>query len=72
MRESRIISCPAVSAGYGAGQPGEGIYRSIDNFARVSKFGGGMGLYFEKSGQPEAASEDLKAPPEGLSAGLNW
>lgn len=26
----------------------EGIYRSIDNFARVSKFGGGMGLYFGK------------------------
>ena len=24
----------------------EGIYRSIDNFAQVSKFGGGMGLYF--------------------------
>ena len=26
----------------------EGIYRSVDNFARVSKFGGGMGLYFGK------------------------
>ncbi|ADV44319.1 ribonucleoside-diphosphate reductase subunit alpha [Bacteroides helcogenes] len=26
----------------------EGIYRSIDNFAMVSKFGGGMGLYFGK------------------------
>lgn len=26
----------------------DGIYRSIDNFARVSKFGGGMGLYFGK------------------------
>ncbi|WP_418710297.1 ribonucleoside-diphosphate reductase subunit alpha [Allofournierella sp.] len=26
----------------------EGIYRSLDNFARVSKFGGGMGLYFGK------------------------
>lgn len=26
----------------------EGIYRSIDNFAKVSKFGGGMGLYFGK------------------------
>lgn len=25
-----------------------GIYRSIDNFAQVSKFGGGMGLYFGK------------------------
>ncbi len=26
----------------------EGIYRSITNFAQVSKFGGGMGLYFGK------------------------
>ena len=25
-----------------------GIYKSIDNFAKVSKFGGGMGLYFGK------------------------
>ena len=26
----------------------EGIYRSIDNFAQVRKYGGGMGLYFGK------------------------
>ena len=26
----------------------DGIYRSLDNFAKVSKFGGGMGLYFGK------------------------
>lgn len=26
----------------------DGIYRSIDNFAQVSKFGGGMGVYFGK------------------------
>lgn len=26
----------------------DGIYKSIDNFAKVSKFGGGMGLYFGK------------------------
>ena len=26
----------------------DGIYRSIDNFAKISKFGGGMGLYFGK------------------------
>ena len=25
-----------------------GIYRSLDNFAKVSKFGGGMGMYFGK------------------------
>ncbi len=32
-----------------------GIYRSITNFAQVSKFGGGMGMYFGKvraSGSP--------------------
>ncbi len=26
----------------------DGIYRSIDNFSKVSKFGGGMGMYFGK------------------------
>ena len=26
----------------------DGIYRSVDNFSKVSKFGGGMGLYFGK------------------------
>ncbi len=26
----------------------DGIYRSLDNFAKVSKFGGGMGMYFGK------------------------
>ena len=26
----------------------DGIYRSLDNFSQVSKFGGGMGLYFGK------------------------
>lgn len=26
----------------------EGIYRSVDNFAQTSKYGGGMGLYFGK------------------------
>lgn len=26
----------------------DGIFRSIDNFAKVSKFGGGMGMYFGK------------------------
>lgn len=26
----------------------EGIYRSVDNFAQVSKFGGGMGMYLGK------------------------
>lgn len=40
----------------------EGIYRSIDNFAQVSKFGGGMGMYFEKYGQAEVISADSKVP----------
>lgn len=26
----------------------DGIYRSLDNFSQVSKFGGGMGMYFGK------------------------
>ena len=26
----------------------DSIYRSLDNFAMVSKFGGGMGMYFGK------------------------
>ncbi len=26
----------------------DGIYKSLDNFAKVSKFGGGMGMYFGK------------------------
>lgn len=26
----------------------DGIYRSVDNFAKVSKYGGGMGVYFGK------------------------
>ena len=33
----------------------DGIYKSIDNFAKVSKLGGGMGMYFGKvraSGSP--------------------
>ena len=27
----------------------DGIYRSLDNFSQVSKFGGGMGMYFGKA-----------------------
>ena len=49
----------------------EGIYRSIDNFAQVSKSGGGMGLYFGKvraSGSAirgfEGAAGGDKRPPE--------
>ena len=34
-----------------------GIYRSLDNFAQVSKFGGGMGLYF---GKVRARGSDIR------------
>lgn len=40
-----------------------GIYRSIDNFAQVSKYGGGMGMYLGKvraTAGPSAASRALR------------
>ena len=47
----------------------EGIYRSIDNFARVSKFGGGMGLYF---GKVRAAGSSIRGF-EGAAGGvIRW
>ena len=42
----------------------DGIYRSIDSFAKVSKFGGGMGLYFGKVRPAEVQSVDLREPQE--------
>ena len=47
-----------------------GIYRSIDNFAQVSKYGGGMGMYLGKVRarvDPSAASRVL---PAASSAGF--
>ncbi|MFR2649029.1 MAG: ribonucleotide reductase N-terminal alpha domain-containing protein, partial [Blautia coccoides] len=44
----------------------DGIYRSIDNFAKVSKFGGGMGLYF---GKVRAAGSDIRGF-EGAAGGV--
>lgn len=44
----------------------EGIYRSIDNFAMVSKFGGGMGLYF---GKVRSAGSSIRGF-EGAAGGI--
>ncbi len=47
----------------------EGIYRSLDNFAQVSKHGGGMGLYF---GKVRAAGSDIRGF-EGAAGGvIRW
>lgn len=45
------------------------IYKSIDNFAQVSKHGGGMGMYF---GKVRAAGSDIRGF-EGLAGGvIRW
>lgn len=44
----------------------QGIYRSISNFANVSKFGGGMGLYF---GKVRAQGSDIRGF-EGAAGGI--
>ena len=47
----------------------DGIYRSIDNFAKVSKFGGGMGMYF---GKVRAAGSSIRGF-EGAAGGvIRW
>lgn len=46
-----------------------GIYKSLDNFAQVSKFGGGMGLYF---GKVRANGSDIRGF-EGAAGGvIRW
>ncbi|WP_425539612.1 ribonucleoside-diphosphate reductase subunit alpha [Microaceticoccus formicicus] len=45
----------------------DGIYRSIDNFAQVSKHGGGMGLYF---GKVRAMGSDIRGF-KGVAGGVN-
>ncbi len=47
----------------------EGIYRSIDNFAMVSKFGGGMGLYF---GKVRAAGSDIRGFAGAAGGVIRW
>ena len=47
----------------------EGIYRSIDNFAMVRKFGGGMGMYF---GKVRAAGGNIRGF-KGVAGGvIRW
>lgn len=47
----------------------DGIYRSIDNFAQVSKHGGGMGLYF---GKVRAIGSDIRGF-KGVAGGvIRW
>lgn len=47
----------------------DGIYRSIDNFAKVSKFGGGMGLYFGKVRASGSAIRGFKGAAGGV---IRW
>lgn len=44
----------------------DGIYRSLDNFAKVSKHGGGMGLYF---GKVRAQGSDIRGF-KGVAGGV--
>lgn len=47
----------------------DGIYRSIDSFAKVSKFGGGMGLYFGKVRAAGSAIRGFKGAAGGV---IRW
>lgn len=47
----------------------EGIYRSIDNFAMVSKFGGGMGMYF---GKVRAAGGNIRGFKGAAGGVIRW
>ena len=47
----------------------DGIYRSIDSFAKVSKFGGGMGLYF---GKVRASGSAIRGFPGAAGGVIRW
>ncbi len=47
----------------------DGIYRSLDNFARVSKFGGGMGLYF---GKVRSSGSDIRGFKGAAGGVIRW
>ena len=47
----------------------DGIYRSIDSFAKVSKFGGGMGLYFGKVRASGSSIRGFKGAAGGV---IRW
>ena len=47
----------------------EGIYRSIDNLAQVSMYGGGMGLYF---GKVRASGSAIRGFPGAAGGVIRW
>lgn len=47
----------------------EGIYRSITDFAQVSKFGGGMGMYF---GKVRASGSDIRGHKGAAGGTSRW
>lgn len=47
----------------------DGIYKSIDNFAQVSKHGGGMGLYF---GKVRANGSDIRGFKGAAGGVIRW
>lgn len=47
----------------------DGIYRSLDNFAKVSKLGGGMGMYFGKVQATGSAIRGFKGAAGGV---IRW
>lgn len=47
----------------------DGIYKSIDSFAKVSKFGGGMGLYF---GKVRASGSSIRGFQGAAGGVIRW
>ena len=47
----------------------DGIYRSLDNFSQVSKFGGGMGMYF---GKVRATGGNIRGFKGVAGGGIRW
>lgn len=47
----------------------DGIYKSLDNFAKVSKHGGGMGLYF---GKVRANGSDIRGYVNAAGGVIRW
>ncbi len=47
----------------------DGIYRSVDSFAKVSKFGGGMGMYF---GKVRAAGSSIRGFDGAAGGVIRW
>lgn len=47
----------------------DGIYRSIDNFAKISKLGGGMGMYF---GKVRAMGSEIRGYAGAAGGVIRW